>query len=840
MVTILNNLLKTISFLRYRFQYLINYIVIGILAVSFEIIIAKYLIPFNIPFLMKATIGFLLSVLLAFYLNAKLNFKVPKSKNKRTFIAFMIIATIAFLLNLILIRLVLYQFRIDYSLVRFPTAAIVFILSYTAHRRITFDFVKNIGIAIHLNKNENISNIYSKIRYYSDFIHIDLTDKTFSKQAPEIDLSIIKDINKTWGLKKMLHIMSETPSLWIKKLHQSTDVIIFHTEIKEPVKDVLRLCKHYKKKTGLALNTNSDISSIEEYLPYINFVQVMGIDELGKSGQSFNPDSLKKVNQLNELKKQHRFEIIFDGGVKPTNIGKINAKYIVSASGLLSSENPIKSFMELKTSLRYHSIANQLREDILNGIKEITETTPFILSGNIVGSFSEDKDLQGINDIDIVIIADKLTKTKFNIILEEFNKLKDKIQSKYGYQTIINPTLGPLKFNYDNIVFHLMLYDKESHKTHCEKSPFTCYDWQRSKIFFKKPMSEIHKVTHLQPNHFFNSRRSATEYLSEIKSNQISYREYKFKNNKTIEEKKLKEMDNRDKIEFSYHIIRFLVYNFLKLYYKQNKVPNPKDTLKIYFKIFPKNREKHINLLNQIHKMRKSRDFREYPGLIKSVESFITDFEEQFQRQYDGKVVYFIRHAQTKENKPHKELGIKFFGRGQDVDIINPGKKEIEEVRKKIRGIELVFSSPSKRCKQTLQLITNKEITEHPHLHEIDYGNLEGLYLKQAQEKYPELFEAWKKGEDPRFPYGENTQDVLTRYNEFINHLSQQPQQTHLICTHNVFLRTLIGTTLNLPMQDWFKISIPHFEPFRLLLTKDNKTYIELTDSQTKEIFKNF
>ena len=72
MVIKLKRLLKTISFLRYRFQYLINYIIIGILSVSFEIIIAKYLLPFNISFLIKTIIGFLLSVLLAFYLNIKL------------------------------------------------------------------------------------------------------------------------------------------------------------------------------------------------------------------------------------------------------------------------------------------------------------------------------------------------------------------------------------------------------------------------------------------------------------------------------------------------------------------------------------------------------------------------------------------------------------------------------------------------------------------------------------------------------------------------------------------------------------------------------------------------
>ena len=633
----LKNLIKTINFLRYRFNYLLNYIIIGFFSILLEILVIYSLFFLEIPFLIKILLGFLSSVLFSFVLNAKLNFKVPKSKNTRTFILFLIISTFTFTLNLILIILLRDIISLRYDILRLTTASIVFMLSYTLHRKITFDFIKKVGIAIYLTKNEDIKKIYSKIRYYADFIHIDLVDKTFSKKAEEINLSLIKEIDKTWGLKKMLHIMSKKPSFWIKKLNKNVDSIIFHLNIDESIEDIIKLCEKYNKKKGLVLTLDLEIKDIIKYLPQIEFVQIMGINELGKSGQVLNVDSLRKVNELNKLKKKYHFDIIFDGGVKPTNINKINAKYVVSASGLLSSKNPIKSFMELKTSLRYSLHKKLLRRDIFLGIRKAVESLEFIESGSIVGSFSEGKGLKGINDIDIVVILDKLTKNKFEIVLETFERLRRDIESRHGYPVLINNTLGPLKFNEKCIVFHLMIYDKESHKNHCIKSPFTCFDWQRSKLFIKKPLSEIYKVSDLQLKHFFGSRRSAEEYLSEIKSNRLSYRTYKIKGNNVVEKKAYKEMDNRDKIEFSYHIIKFLMSNFLKIYYFENKVYDFEEMLKRYFIIFPLHKKLHKRRIKTLFKLKNKREFIELLWLTRALENFIKDFELQFKQLFEIK-----------------------------------------------------------------------------------------------------------------------------------------------------------------------------------------------------------
>jgi len=827
---------KSLNFLIYRFRYLLNYMIIGLLSVSLEVLIVR---AFSSSFLglpLAIILGFVSGVFLSFILNSKLNFNVPRSKNRRTFIAFSIISLFAFLVNISIMVLISGSYSTGYGPLRFFSAALVFLVSYSAHRKITFDFVKKVGIAVYLNEGESVKDIYSKIKYYSDFIHIDLIDSSFNKDAPPVDLSIMNEINNTWILEKMLHIMSDTPSDWIKKLHKDVDSIIFHIKTSEGVYENISLCKYLGKRVGLVLSKDDSVSEIVPFLPLLDFVQVMGIDSLGVSGQSFNPDSLKKVNELNRIKKDYHFDLVFDGGVKPTNVWRINSKYIVSSSGLLRAKDPVRAFMVTKTSSRYRSIESQLRSDIISDIGNCVDKIDFVKSANVVGTFSEEKGLRGISDIDLVLIVDKLTKDKYNSLLESFEALRKNLQSKYGYPAFINPYFGPLKFNEGCLVIHLMVYDIDSHLDHCIKSPFTCLDWQRTRIYFKKHLKEISKVHVLQPNHFFSSRRSVSDYINDLDNKSISFREYSFNKNSPVEIKKSKPMDQKHRIEFSYHIMKFLMLNFLKLYYKKNVSYEFKGLLREYFNIFPLNKAIHSRLLLKLKGFKDSQSFPNLSDLNSGVRLFIKDFEKQFKKYfYDGStIIYFSRHAKTPENKPHFFLGNNF-----NPGIIAPSKAFINDVKASIPVFDLVYSSPLKRCVDSAILLSGKGPLITDLLKEIDYGRAEGLYRKDLDNSFPELVRAWNDGLDARFPGGENHGDVLLRVKKFFSSIKNHNGKSILVTTHNVVLRSLIGSYLGIPKPDWVKIFIPHLDPLRFVLTRDKKLYIELTDSQIREITKN-
>ena len=66
-----------------------------------------------------------------------------------------------------------------------------------------------------------------------------------------------------------------------------------------------------------------------------------------------------------------------------------------------------------------------------------------------------------------------------------------------------------------------------------------------------------------------------------------------------------------------------------------------------------------------------------------------------------------------------------------------------------------------------------------------------------------EISPLWNSGEDPRFPEGENTAEVLIRLQNFNEQLAQEATTKTLVITHNVVLRCLIGNAHAIPAKDW-------------------------------------
>ena len=81
-----------------------------------------------------------------------------------------------------------------------------------------------------------------------------------------------------------------------------------------------------------------------------------------------------------------------------------------------------------------------------------------ILSVNIVGSYSEKKNLNTVGDIDVVVICKKITKKIINKLKFDLKNLNRKKNTKV--KLIINSSFGPLKIKKENHVpIHLMIYD---------------------------------------------------------------------------------------------------------------------------------------------------------------------------------------------------------------------------------------------------------------------------------------------------------------------------------------------------------------------------------------------
>jgi len=478
------------------------------------------------------------------------------------------------------------------------------------------------------------------------------------------------------------------------------------------------------------------------------------------------------------------------------------------------------------------NLSNKLRKAIINKIVIELKKKKEIKSLTFVGSFIDKKNYDTINDIDLIVVTKKLNKDIFNSYVKIINKVNPNKLGINRDKLKINSSFGPLKFNNskNEIVIHLMIYDVSGHIEHVIKSPFTVFDWERSTYFKLGRLKDIFPTGTLQLRDFIESRRGTENYLNDLGDKKISYRKYQF-NGKTYFTKKLnQELVDRDKFEYTYHIVRNLILNYIKFKKQNNSLvifsKNNKEIKdKLGVKFFDKNIKKINLLIDCKNKIRTKKN----SYFDKWIISFVKDFQKIINKDYkNSKKIFFYRHAKTILNDGT------FLGQKLNPDIL-PSKKSNKKIK-----YDIIFTSPLKRSIQTIDLIAKKQkyFTEK-NLLEIDYGKAEGLNFNELKRKFPKITNMWQKGKDTSFPKGESHDDVNLRKKKFINKIKKISFRHSCVITHNVFIRCLIGESFAIDQKNWFKINIPHLLPLEFIVL-DNRLYPNISRSNLQILFSNF
>jgi ribulose-phosphate 3-epimerase len=205
--------------------------------------------------------------------------------------------------------------------------------------------MKKVALSIHAEKNYSIE-ILKKL-YGLDYIHVDLMDGKFVK-TKKLNLEIFKVIKNHFDIPIIAHMMVIDPSNYIDKIIDYVDFFLFHFEIKENKIILIEKVKAYNKKVGVVLNPETTISQIESLLGKIDMVLILGVRP-GRSGQSFIPETVKKINNLAKYKDSYDFLIDVDGGITLLNAPMIEkADIITSASSILNAKDPNSVIKQLK------------------------------------------------------------------------------------------------------------------------------------------------------------------------------------------------------------------------------------------------------------------------------------------------------------------------------------------------------------------------------------------------------------------------------------------------------------------------------------------------------------
>ena len=199
-----------------------------------------------------------------------------------------------------------------------------------------------------LKEKDNIKKVIEKINNTNaDYIHLDIMDGSITENK-SFSISDFKDINEYNKKPLDIHIMSSNLDKQINDFIKiNPSIISFQIENCDDIKKYIDLIKSNNIKVGLALDLNTDISSVIPFLDYIDLVLIMSV-KIGYSSQKFDNRIISKIKKIRKIKKDIIIEV--DGGINNQTV-KIVKKYtdiVVSGSYIIDSEDYNESILLLK------------------------------------------------------------------------------------------------------------------------------------------------------------------------------------------------------------------------------------------------------------------------------------------------------------------------------------------------------------------------------------------------------------------------------------------------------------------------------------------------------------
>lgn len=182
-------------------------------------------------------------------------------------------------------------------------------------------------------------------------LHVDVMDGQFVPNIT-IGLPVVRSLRKATSLTIDCHLMIVEPGRYAEQFVEAgADMVSVHVEADPHLHRTLASIRKAGGKAGIAINPVTPLNSLEEALPYADFVLVMSVNP-GFGGQAFIPTATAKVRRLREMIRTRGLEtkIEIDGGIDTTTIAEVieaGAEILVAGSAVFGKPEPAEAVREL-------------------------------------------------------------------------------------------------------------------------------------------------------------------------------------------------------------------------------------------------------------------------------------------------------------------------------------------------------------------------------------------------------------------------------------------------------------------------------------------------------------
>jgi alpha-ribazole phosphatase len=165
-----------------------------------------------------------------------------------------------------------------------------------------------------------------------------------------------------------------------------------------------------------------------------------------------------------------------------------------------------------------------------------------------------------------------------------------------------------------------------------------------------------------------------------------------------------------------------------------------------------------------------------------------------------------IRHAQP-------EMHGRIYGR-LDPALSATGRAQAWALVAGLRGVQLeaVYASPLRRALETAEPLARElgvEVTIHPSLVDIDFGEWEGRSFEELEQSDPELYRSWMtQPTRTRFPGGENFGELQARVLAAFGEIRRETASAAIVA-HAGVNRIILGNVLGLADDAIFRLDQP-------------------------------